>query len=281
MSLNSMPALPLNDGTSIPQLGLGVWQVPDDSAGVPIQAALSAGYRAIDTASIYGNEAGVGRAIRVSGLSRKDLYITTKVWNNAQGYDSTRRAIRESLNRLQLDYVDLYLIHWPVPKIDRYVDTWKALAQIKADGLARSIGVSNFTPVHLQRLLDETGIIPVVNQVELHPRFQQHELRAFHQRHRIVTESWSPLGQGRLLENPTIVQIAQKHNRSAAQVIIRWHIQQGLVVIPKSVTPSRIAENISVFDFTLDADDLSAIAALDAGESGRIGSHPDTMAMGA
>ncbi|RRJ95384.1 aldo/keto reductase [Opitutaceae bacterium TAV4] len=278
--MRMIPTLPLSDGTSIPQLGLGVWQMPDDGAGVPIQAAFNAGYRAIDTAPIYGNEEGVGRAIRASGLPRKELYITTKVWNSTQGYDSTLRAVRESLGRLQLEYVDLYLIHWPVPKIDRYVDTWKALAQIKADGLARSIGVSNFTPVYLQRLFDETGIVPVVNQVELHPRLQQHELRAFHAKHRIVTEAWSPLGQGTLLADPVLAGIAQKHGRSAAQVIIRWHIQQGLVVIPKSVTPSRIAENANVFDFTLDAEDMAAIASLDAGEAGRIGSHPDKMAMG-
>ncbi len=275
-----VPTLPLNDGSTIPQLGLGVWQVVDSEAGVPIQAAFDAGYRAIDTAAIYGNEVGVGRAIRASGLPRKDIYITTKLWNSAQGYDSTLHAIRESLNRLKLDYVDLYLIHWPVPKLDRYVETWKALAQIKADGLARSIGVSNFTPAHLQRLLDETGIVPVVNQVELHPRMQQHELRAFHARHRIVTESWSPLGQGILLGDATLANIARKHGRSVAQIIIRWHIQQGLVVIPKSVTPKRIAENINVFDFTLDASDLAEIAAIDAADAGRIGSHPDKMSLG-
>lgn len=268
------PAVVLADGTSIPRLGLGVWQIPDDDAAAAVRTALASGYRGVDTAAIYGNEAGVGRGVRESGLPREEVHVTTKVWNSAQGYDSTIAACRASLARLGMDYVDLYLIHWPVPSKDRYVATWRALLALREEGLARSVGVSNFTAAHVRRLIDETGVTPVVNQVELHPRFQQAELRAFHAEHGIVTEAWSPLAQGGLLSDPVVCGIAARLGVSAARVILRWHVQIGNVVIPKSVTPSRIAENIDVFSFELTEADMTAIAGLDAGE--RIGPDPDT-----
>lgn len=268
------PAVVLADGTSIPRLGLGVWQIPDDDAAAAVRTALASGYRGVDTAAIYGNEAGVGRGVRESGLRREEVHVTTKVWNSEQGYDSTIAACRASLARLGMDYVDLYLIHWPVPSKDRFVATWRGLLALREDGLVRSVGVSNFTSGHLRRLIDETGVVPVVNQVELHPRFQQAELRAFHAEHGIVTEAWSPLAQGGLLSDPVVCGIAARLGVSAARVILRWHVQIGNVVIPKSVTPSRIAENIDVFSFELTEADMAAIAGLDAGE--RIGPDPDT-----
>ena len=268
------PAVVLADGTSIPRLGLGVWQIPDDDAAAAVRTALASGYRGVDTAAIYGNEAGVGRGVRESGLPREEVHVTTKVWNSEQGYDSTIAACRASLARLGTDYVDLYLIHWPVPSKDRYVATWRALLALREEGLVRSVGVSNFTAAHVRRLIEETGVVPVVNQVELHPRFQQAELRAFHAEHGIVTEAWSPLAQGGLLSDPLVCGIAARLGVSAARVILRWHVQIGNVVIPKSVTPSRIAENIDVFSFELTEADMAAIAGLDAGE--RIGPDPDT-----
>lgn len=270
------PALVLNDGVVIPQLGLGVWQVPDDQAAQAVAAALQAGYRSIDTASAYQNEAGVGEGIRASGLPREDVFVTTKVWNSDQGYDNTIAACRRSLERLRLDYVDLYLIHWPTPDRDLYVETWRAFIDLQAEGLVRSIGVSNFTSAHLTRLIEETGVTPSVNQVELHPQLQQADLRAFHARKGIATEAWSPLAQGRLMAEPSLVEIATRLGVSVAQVILRWHIQIGNIVIPKSVTPARIVENIAVFDFSLTDDDLAAIAALDVGT--RLGPHPDAFA---
>ncbi|WUJ19461.1 aldo/keto reductase [Streptomyces sp. NBC_00390] len=262
----------------MPQLGFGVWQVPDDEAARTVAAALEAGYRSIDTAAIYGNEEGTGRAIASSGIARDELFVTTKLWNSDQGYDSTLRAFDKSLERLGLEYVDLYLIHWPVPSKDAYVDTYKALEKIHADGRAKAIGVSNFLPEHLERLIAQTSVVPAVNQIELHPQLAQAASRAVHERHGITTEAWSPLGQGRgLLEVPTIVAIAQKHGRTPAQVVLRWHLQLGNVVIPKSVTPSRIRENADVFDFELDADDLAAFAALDEGR--RLGPDPATFDM--
>jgi 2,5-diketo-D-gluconate reductase A len=275
-----MNHITLNDTTTLPQFGLGVWQVANDIAERTVLTALDAGYRAIDTAAIYGNEEGVGAALAATTLPRKDIAVTTKLWNADQGYDSTLRALEESLRRLRLDYVDLYLIHWPVPKAGRYVDTWKAFTKIKADGLARSIGVSNFNPAHIERLITETGIAPSVNQVELHPAFPQKTLREFHAKHGIATEAWSPLGQGKLLADATLAAIAKKHGKTPAQVIIRWHLQLGNIVIPKSATPSRIIENITVFDFMLDAGDLAAIDALDKGAAGRIGPDPGTFSMG-
>ncbi|UNK38372.1 aldo/keto reductase [Shinella sp. H4-D48] len=273
--MSDQPTILFHDGNSIPQVGLGVWQTPNDTAVTAVKAALSEGYRHIDTAAIYENEQGVGEGIRASGVDRSEIFLTTKLWNADQGYDSTLKAFDASLKRLGTDYVDLYLIHWPAPNRDQYVDTWKAFIQIQKEGRARSIGVSNFYPEHLQRLIDETGITPVINQIELHPDFPQTQARIWHDKHRIVTQSWSPLGQGKLLENPVVGQVAQKHGRTPAQVIIRWHIDNGLVVIPKSVTPSRIAENFKVFDFKLDADDLTTLASLEKNGK-RIGPDPKT-----
>ncbi|HEY8373857.1 MAG TPA: aldo/keto reductase [Pseudonocardiaceae bacterium] len=275
--MSAVPNIRLNNGVQMPQLGFGVWQVPDDQATEAVSTALEAGYRSIDTAAIYGNEEGVGRAIASSGLPREELFVTTKLWNSDQGYDSTLRAFDASLARLGLDYVDLYLIHWPVPSRDRYVDTWRAFEKLLSDGRVRAIGVSNFHIPHLQRLLDETGTVPVINQIELHPGLQQDELRAFHAEHGIATEAWSPLAQGgEVLRNPVITEIAARHGRTPAQVVLRWHLQLGNVVIPKSVTPSRIRENIDVFGFELSQDDMTAIAGLNTGQ--RIGPNPETFA---
>nr|WP_279387953.1 aldo/keto reductase [Streptacidiphilus pinicola] len=273
--MESMQTITLNNGLTMPQLGFGVWQVPDAEARSVVAEALRAGYRSIDTAAIYGNEQGVGLALRDSGVPREDLFVTTKLWNTEHAHDDALRAFDASLARLGLDYVDLYLIHWPVPSRDRYVDAWRAMEKIAADGRAKAVGVSNFNAKHLERLFAETGLVPAVNQVELHPYFPQARLRALHAEHRIATEAWSPLGQGRgLLEDASLVAIGKKHGKTAAQVVLRWHLQLGNVVIPKSVTPERIRQNLDVFDFTLDAEDLSAIAELDRG--GRIGPDPDT-----
>lgn len=273
--MSDQPLMSLNDGNTIPQLGFGVWQTPADGTATAAGLALKAGYRHLDTAAIYGNEAGIGEAVRQSGLDRKDIFVTTKLWNDHQGYDSTLEAFDQSLKTLGLDYVDLYLIHWPAPKRDRYMDTWRAFLKLKEDGRIRSVGVSNFTEAHLQRLIDETSVTPVLNQIELHPRFQQRTLRAAHDRLGIKTQSWSPLGQGSLLTDPVIAAIAAKHGRTAAQVIIRWHLDNGLIAIPKSVTPARISENFDVFGFRLDADDLKHIEGLDDAK-GRIGPDPMT-----
>ncbi|QNE73813.1 aldo/keto reductase [Streptomyces finlayi] len=271
--MSQVPSLTLNNGVDMPQLGFGVWQVPDDVAEKTVATAIESGYRSIDTAAIYENEVGTGKAVAASGVARDELFITTKLWNSRQGYDTTLRAFDTSLGKLGLDYVDLYLIHWPLPAKDAYVDTYKALEKILADGRAKAIGVSNFLPAHLERLIAETSVVPAVNQVELHPQLQQAELRAFHAQHGIATEAWSPLGQGKgLLEVPTVVAIARKHDRTPAQVVLRWHLQTGNVVIPKSVTPSRIVENLDVFGFELDGDDLAAFAALDEGK--RLGPDP-------
>ncbi|NJQ02900.1 aldo/keto reductase [Streptomyces zingiberis] len=271
--MSHVPDITLNNGVRMPQLGFGVWQVPDDEATDAVTAALETGYRSIDTAAIYGNEAGTGAGIARSGLPREEVFVTTKVWNSDQGYDTTLRALDTSLEKLGLDQVDLYLIHWPMPKRDRYVDTFRALEQIRKDGRARAIGVSNFLPEHLVRLLDETEVVPAVNQIELHPWLQQGDSRAFHAEHDIATEAWSPLGSGKgLLDEPAIGRIAERLGRTPAQVVLRWHLQLGNVVIPKSVTPSRIKENFDVFGFELDGEDMAAIAALDSGK--RLGANP-------
>jgi diketogulonate reductase-like aldo/keto reductase len=268
----TVPALEQNDGRAIPQLGFGVFQIPPEATADAVGHALSTGYRAIDTAAAYGNEAGVGEAIRASGLAREEVFVTTKVWNDDHGRDSALRAFERSLERLGFDYVDLYLIHWPVPAQDRYVETWRALCELADQGRARSVGVSNFMEGHLERIIDASGVVPSVNQIELHPRLQQRELRRFHDEHGILTEAWSPLGQGTLLGDRTIAKVAGAHGRSPAQVILRWHIQRGNVVIPKSVTPARIEENFRIFDFELSDEEMRTIKGLDAAE--RMGPDP-------
>ena len=268
----SVPYLDFHDGHQIPQLGFGVFQVPPEDTAKAVNQALEVGYRLIDTAAAYGNEAGVGEAIASRGLERDEVFVTTKLWNNGHGHDEALRAFESSLERLGFDYVDLYLIHWPVPSTDRYVETWQALTEIKASGRARSIGVSNFLIEHLERIIEATGEVPVVNQIELHPRFQQGELRRFHREHSILTEAWSPLGQGQVLRDEKIAEIASAHDRSPAQVVLRWHVQLGNVVIPQSVTPARIEENFRIFDFGLTEAEMEAIAELDTGE--RIGPDP-------
>ncbi|NKX88847.1 aldo/keto reductase [Nocardia coubleae] len=273
-----VPTIVLNDGNVIPQLGFGVFQVPEEDVTTVVAEALKVGYRSIDTAAIYGNEEGVGRAIRASGIPRDEIYVTTKLWNSEQGYDSTLRAFDTSMQRLGLDYLDLYLIHWPVPKAGRFVDTFRAFQALKSQGRVKSIGVSNFRIPDLEQVIAETGEIPTVNQIELHPTLAQPELRTFHANNAIATEAWSPLGQGTLLDDPTIVSLAKELDRTPAQVIIRWHLQLGNIVIPKSVTPSRIAENFDVFTFELDADAMAAINRLDRGT--RVGPDPATFSAG-
>jgi 2,5-diketo-D-gluconate reductase A len=267
--------LTFNDGRTIPQVGLGVWQTPNDMAVEVVKTALDAGYRHIDTAAAYRNEKGVGEGLRASGLAREAVFVTTKLWNDNQGYDETLVAAEKSLGRLGLDDLDLYLIHWPAPRKDRYVETWKAFVRLKEEGRVRSIGVSNFAAEHLDRIIGETGVAPVINQVELHPRFQQRALREANAARGVLTQSWSPLGQGQLLADPVIAKIAAKHGKTPAQAVIRWHVDSGLVVIPKSATPARIVQNFDVFDFRLDDEDITAIAALDSAD-GRIGPDPLT-----
>jgi 2,5-diketo-D-gluconate reductase A len=271
----SIPYLDVNDGRHIPQLGFGVFQIPPQDTADVVTHALRTGYRSIDTAAMYENEEGVGEAIAGSGLGRGDVFVTTKLANDEHGRDKAPRALEESLTKLSMDYVDLYLIHWPRPSEGKFVETWKALTEAKQDGRARSIGVSNFRVQDIEAIIDATGVPPAVNQIELHPRFQQAELRREHAKHGILTEAWSPLGQGELLDDETISQIASGRDRTPAQVILRWHVQLGNVVIPKSITPERIEENFQVFDFELSDDDMRAIAQLDSGD-GRIGPDPST-----
>jgi 2,5-diketo-D-gluconate reductase A len=271
----SVPTLALNDGRRIPQLGYGCWQLSDAQAPELVGRAFQAGYRLIDTAAIYGNEAGVGRAVREAQVPRAEIFLTTKLWNDRQGRDEARRAFDESLQRLGLPYVDLYLIHWPCPQRRLYVETWKTLIELRKEGRAKSIGVSNFTPEHLAILIGETGVTPAVNQIELHPHFQRKAPRADDAHHGIVTESWSPLGQGRELNDPTIVAIAKTHGKTAAQIILRWQVQIGCVAIPKTARPERIVENVALFDFELSTDEMDRIAALDRPD-GRIGPDPAT-----
>lgn len=270
----TIPGLTLHDGVEIPQLGFGVFQVPPEDTQEVVEQALDAGYRHIDTAGAYRNEKGVGAAIAASGLAREDLFVTTKLWNAEQGFETTLAAFEKSLERLGFEYVDLYLIHWPVPSEDRFVDTWRAFERIHGEGRARTIGVSNFRVADLERLEAETETRPTVNQIELHPRLQQAELRAWHADHGVVTEAWSPLAQGELLDDETIVAVAERHGKTAAQAVLRWHLQLGNVVFPKSVTPARIRENIELFDFELSDAEMAEFERLDRGE--RIGPDPGT-----
>ncbi len=274
MTINQ-PYITFHDDHRAPQLGMGTWQLTGDAVVPAIQAAAEAGYRSIDTAAIYGNEAEVGRGIAQCGIPREDLFVATKVWNDRHGHDSTKTAFQESLDRLGLDYVDLYLIHWPVPQNKRYLDTWEALIQLRDEGRARSIGVCNFQVGHLQKLLDSTGVLPVVNQIELHPHFQQAELRAYHQDHDICTEAWSPLGRTQALRDPVILELAHQLQTTPAQVILRWHIQMGHMVIPKSSQPTRLQENFNLWNLHLDDAAMARIATLDRAD-GRIGPDPDT-----
>jgi 2,5-diketo-D-gluconate reductase A len=270
--VTSSPAVTLHDGVEIPQLGFGVFQVPPEDTQRVVEEALDAGYRHIDTAAAYRNERGVGAAIAASGIPRDEIFVTTKLWNSQQGFESTLGAFERSLGRLGLDRVDLYLIHWPVPTEGRFVDTWRAFERIHAEGRSRTIGVSNFRVEDLERLEREAETLPTVNQIELHPHFPQADLRAWHREHGIATEAWSPLAQGEMLANETIDAVATRHGKTPAQAILRWHLQLGNVVIPKSVTPRRIRENFDVFDFELSDDDFTEIAALDVGK--RIGPDP-------
>jgi 2,5-diketo-D-gluconate reductase A len=272
-STDQVPRLTLRGAIDIPQLGFGVFQVPPEDTAEVTARALEVGYRHIDTAAGYENEAGVGEAVRAYGLDRGEVFVTTKCPNDSHGYDEARAAFADSQERLGIGYVDLYLIHWPVPSRDRYVETWKAFIDLQSEGSVREIGVSNFQPAHLRRVIDETGVTPSINQVELHPYLQQRELRTEHERLGILTEAWSPLAQGEVLDDPTITRIAADHGKTPGQVVIRWHLQLGNVVIPKSVTPERIAQNFDVFGFELSDDEMAAIEALDAGE--RTGPDPD------
>ena len=267
------PLVEMNDGRSIPVIGFGVWQVPDDVVVDATLKALEVGYRHIDTAYLYLNERGVGEALQRSGLDRDDIFVTTKVWNTDHGYDETLRAFDKSTGLLGIDEVDLYLIHWPTPARDIYLDSWRALIRLREEGRARSIGVSNFHEAHLRKIIDETGVIPAINQIELHPWLPQAHMRDIDARLGIKTEAWSPLGSGRLIDDPIIGEVAAKHGKSPAQVMVRWSIQLGNIVLPKSVTPERIEQNIDVFDFALDDADMAAIATLESGR--RTGPNPD------
>ena len=262
----SVPHLVLNNGIEIPQVGYGVWRIPNDQTRKAVAAAFDAGYRHIDTAKLYGNEEGVGAAVRESGLDRDAVFVTTKVWNSDHGYDATLRAFDASMERLGLDVLDLYLIHWPQPERGLLQDTWRAMERLYLDGRIRAIGVSNFEPEHLHRLVDGAEVVPTVNQVELHPYRQQRAVRAANAELGVATEAWSPIARGgKLLDDPEVRRLAEKHDRTPAQVVLRWHVQLGVIVIPKSVTPSRIESNIDIFDFELDEDDLAAMAGLDRG----------------
>lgn len=272
---SGQPTLALNTGDHIPQIGIGVFQVDDAECERVVLDALEVGYRHIDTAMIYRNEQAVGRAIASSGIPRDELFVTTKLWNSDQGADTAAGAIHRSLDLLGLEYVDLYLIHWPAPLRDQYVPSWLALEQFHQQGLAKAIGVSNFQPEHLERILEAGGVVPAVNQVELHPAFQQRTLRAFQEPKGILTEAWGPLGQGKydLAELPGLTEIATRHDRTVQQIVLRWHLQEGVIIFPKTVRKERMVENLSIVDFELSADDMAAIASMDADR--RVGTHPD------
>jgi 2,5-diketo-D-gluconate reductase A len=280
MTTTAIPTIELNDGTTIPQLGFGVFQIPPDETARAVELALEAGYRHIDTAEMYGNERGVGEAVRASGLGRDEVYITSKLNNGYHEPDVARRAFDRTLEELGMDHVDLFLIHWPLPTLydGDFVSTWKTLEEFKADGRARSIGVSNFEIAHLERLAAETETVPVVNQIEAHPYLLNDAVRTYGEAHGIATEAWSPIAQGEVLDDPVILAIGDEVGRTPAQVTLRWHIQRGSIVFPKSTTPARIEENIQLFDFELNADQVARIDALDRGEAGRTGPHPDKMA---
>ncbi|RWB77249.1 MAG: aldo/keto reductase [Mesorhizobium sp.] len=269
--------LKLNDGSTIPQIGLGVWQVDPAITAKVVRWGIEAGYRLIDTAEGYRNEEGVGEAIRAAGVARNELFITSKLRNGAHQRDAALRAFDDTMQKLGIDRIDLFLIHWPVPSQNKYVEAWQTLVELKQAGRIKSVGVSNFNQDHLERIIGETGVTPVVNQIELHPRFQQRDKRDFHKKHNIHIESWSPLGSGRLLSDPTLEKLGKKHGKSVAQVIIRWHLQEGLIVIPKSIHQERIAGNFDVFGFELDADDMQTIRGLDSAD-GRTGPDPATAA---
>lgn len=276
-TLNRPEQIALNDGSAIPQIGLGVWQVDPVITAQVVGWGIEAGYRLIDTAEGYQNEEGVGQAIRTASVPRRELFITSKLRNGAHQRDAALRAFDETMSKLGIDRIDLFLIHWPVPSQDKYVEAWKTLIDLRRAGRIKSIGVSNFNQDHLERIIGETGVTPTVNQIELHPRFQQRDIRDFHARHDIRIESWSPLGSGRLLSDPTLAGIARKHGKSVAQIIIRWHLQEGLIVIPKSIHQERIAANLDVFDFELGPNDLEVIRGMDSPD-GRTGPNPATAA---
>ncbi|HLT10391.1 MAG TPA: aldo/keto reductase [Micromonosporaceae bacterium] len=273
--VSTNPDIKLNDGVTIPQLGFGVFQVPPENTQEVVAEALDCGYRSIDTAAGYRNEEGVGAAIAASGLARDEVFVTTKLANPDQGYDSTLAAFDASMDKLGLDVLDLYLVHWPCPDRGEFINTWRAFQELQQAGRIRSIGVSNFLPHHFEQLFDATEVVPSVNQIELHPYLQQQELRDFHARHGIVTEAWSPIAQGDVLGDPAIVEIAERHGATPAQVILRWHLQLGNIVIPKSVTPSRMRENLGALEISLSEEDMAAFAKLEKGENGRRGFHPD------
>lgn len=269
----TVPAVALNDGTTIPQIGFGLWQVPPNEAEAATAEALRVGYRHLDSAAVYANEAEAGAALAKSGLAREDVYVTTKLWNPDHGYDEAMRAFDTSMTKMGFEQLDLYLIHWQCKQHGKFIDTWRALIDLQKSGRVKSIGVSNFKEPALRQLIDATGVIPVLNQIELHPWLPQLDMRAVHAEYGIATESWSPLASGQLIDDPTLAAIAAKHSKSTAQVMIRWHLQQGLIVLPKSVTPSRIAENIDVFGFQLDDEDMATIAGMENGH--RTGPDPD------
>lgn len=275
--MSKVPAIELNDGVSIPQLGFGVFQIKPDETAAAVKTALDVGYRHIDTAEMYGNEREVGQGIRDAGLDRGEVFITSKLNNGFHKPDDARRAFDQTLKALESDYVDLFLIHWPLPTLydGDFVSTWKVFEEFARDGRARSIGVSNFQVAHLERLAAETETVPSVNQVELHPYFGNEQVRAYGRGHGIAIEAWAPIAQGKVLDDPVINRIADARGKSAAQVVLRWHIQRGNIVFPKSVTPERVRENFELFDFELDDSDMDAISRLDKGEAGRNGPNPD------
>lgn len=274
-AFSSIPLVQLNDGNAIPQVGFGVWQVPDNEVTAAVAQALAAGYRSIDTAQGYDNEHGVGMALR-DGIDRESLFITSKLRTRALGYDEALHGYDQSLRALGLDRLDMILIHWPAPRLGKYVDTWRALVRLKREGRVDTIGVSNFLPEYLDRIIGETGITPAINQIELHPQYQQRDVREYHAAHNIQIECYSPLGSGAVLKNPLFEELGRKYGKTPAQVILRWHVQQNLVVIPKSVTPERIRSNLEIFDFELDGTDMDRIAGLDDPENGKTGSQPAT-----